>query len=504
MNKLVLLVGFLGWIFPAVAQDSLLLRMADRNSPLLTRFVNPENFSAASIALLGSISHIELVSVFNNERWRSNDIVPDGDKHNYGRLQASGIVSGSGNYSFGIASYEKGAVSDRNGRNALDRDRTGPYTLVDSVGGTLHYETYSIGGAFAFPVGKFIVGVGMDYVAQNGYRQHDPRFKTIISDFKFKTGVMRTVGKYDAGIGLEAGRYSQNVSIRNFQADRKDYIYYHYGLGYYGKMFSETTDNSSMDYAGITLEGNWFWLPKEHDDGYFFVGQYNYQSTEANYGKIHPGVYRLTQIDANGGYWLGSRQIRHKLGAFVEDDHGVGTEYVYEKVVVNEQTHLTDYRLLTHSAKYRFHHTSLGMEYLMITGFLSSSTLSVNGRLFFVRHKESYANTASLSSDTWNGELNIHWQKIFQQSWLSADFGLACQNEIDSSFDGIQQNIISRYDIEPLFVFQKQQQTSFFAGVLFVQKLSTGGALKGGVKGELASGSVVDQSMVNVTLGYIF
>ncbi len=504
MMRLILLVCLALAFGSANAQDSLLLRVDGMNNPLRTRFLEPITFNAASMALLGEVTHVELEGIHQRSGLKGSGLIPDGDERLLSRIQTNGVVSKEGQYAYGMAGYEKGSLSGRNGWNGLDRYRTGPYALIDTIGGTLFYESYAISGAMAFPLRSFILGVGLDYGAKNAYGMSDPRFKATVSDFKVKAGLLRPFKKYDAGMGVEVGRYSQNASSRNYQSDRKDYIFYHYGLGSYGKLFSGTTDNSAMDYSGLDLALNWFFLPASVDDGVYISGSYHHQHTEAKYGKVHPGVYTSGELELHAGYWLGETGFRHKMGGFIQRLKGTGTEYIYEKVVVDDQTQLIDYRLLTHSAKYRLQHALGGVEYLMVGNLSSSSSLSASGRLFLRDHQETYASAAAMSYRSWNSSLGLHWQQLFTKSWFAVDVGFALQNPLDDSWQGIPVNAIVRYDTEPGFMVAKQRQTTCSANVTYVKALKKSGAVKVGLSWSHSRGSYVDQTSFGFSLGYIF
>ncbi len=505
MKRLLFWLWIMMWIGAAVnAQDSLLIQLDQWYSPARTRYVIPERFNAASMSMMGPVKQIELTGMHQSDRLESNGAVPEGDRLTVNGIQTYGVVSKNGRYSFGMAGYEKGSLSGRNGHNALDAFRTGPYVLMDTIGGKLYYESYYISGALTFPWRKSTFGMGLDYKAQNAYRKLDPRVQSTVSDFSMHLSLMRQMGEYFVGIGAQTGRYSQNVSSRNYRPDRKDYVFYHYGLGNYGKLFSGTTDNSSMDYSGFHLGANGFILPAEHTDGFYLWGDFNRWETQANYGKIHPGVYRCWLTDVHAGYWMGLHSVRHKVGGFIQYQKGKGTEYVYEVVVVDQQTQLTDYRLLTQSSKYLRHHSVAGIEYLLLASFSEKSSFSASGRILLRNQDEKYAASAKVGFNSWNGLVELRWQHRFKTSWLSVEAGFDTNNPLKSSWKGVVENAIVRHDTYPQHLVDKQQANAYSAGVLFVQALKGAGAIKGSVHGSLSNGSYVDRSSFSFMVGYIF
>lgn len=226
--------------FSVKAQDSIQLYPKINNQYSIERnfkaqfYYNPANMSDYSSSSFSEFN----IGFHNDDRNIYREQLGAGEKGL--SVNAQSFLKINPNRSvWGKATYQNLKKNTFRWNENLDYERIAPYTTADSVGGNLNLERYFFAGGLSQKINKWTVGGEVGYLAQLGYRTHDPRMRSTTSDLSIKAGINYNVFReYEIGVFGTFNKYTQNSSLTFQSILGKPFVYQMSGLGISNYFFS--------------------------------------------------------------------------------------------------------------------------------------------------------------------------------------------------------------------------------------------------------------------------
>lgn len=182
----------------------------------------------------------------------------NGEKH-FGFEASSQIRLDNNSVVYGNAAYTNGKRYGVRWNETSDFQLLYPFVMADSIGGTLRYEQYELGGGYAAHKGRWSYGASMSYRARSEYRTKDPRPKNMVADLLAKVSAGFNIGKKMLSVSAHAGKYKQTNEVAFFNELGASKEYHLLGLGSEFIRFSGTSNN--VYFKGNNFGGSIDWLP---------------------------------------------------------------------------------------------------------------------------------------------------------------------------------------------------------------------------------------------------
>ncbi|MFD1772014.1 DUF6850 family outer membrane beta-barrel protein [Sphingobacterium suaedae] len=147
---------------------------------------------------------------------------------------------------WGNAQYVSSEIKKVNYNESLDYDRILPYALADSVGGDLKQESYTFGGGLARTYEKWTLAGEVAVVAQQAYRQLDPRPNNRSSTLTVElSGARELAWPYTVALAVEGELYKQTAQLSFANQLGIPLIFNLNGLGNYNNLLTGSGGGSS-------------------------------------------------------------------------------------------------------------------------------------------------------------------------------------------------------------------------------------------------------------------
>lgn len=258
----------------AVAGDSIVARIRPWHHPQIN-FLSGYQSNPALLSLkpLPALSTVRLG--YTGSDHRSFHLLQDGEgEQQYGALAAGYKRDGAFDLLGGLT-YSHHTTTGIKWSNVTDLDKTGPYILADTLGGTTYGEQYHLWGGASRQLGAHAFHLNLSYRAYGSYRQKDPRASIKVSDFTIGLGWARRIGKHLFGLSAEYNRYRQYASVRNYKDDGRALTNFYVlnGLGFYSDILSGAEYTYGVAYHGAGFNLAFQWIPQA-PTGLYLTGQY--------------------------------------------------------------------------------------------------------------------------------------------------------------------------------------------------------------------------------------
>lgn len=234
-------------------QDSLALRVAERQKPLMAREFSPQ-YTDISILYTPWLTGTTVQAGYNWAKEKNAVMTQNGDGLSLGEFRASSLKKlGDRAAAEGGVSYQRGVKRNVLWNSTSDFELLYPYIMADTVGGNLQKEQYAFYGRYAAGIGSdWKYGLSGSYRALHEYRQTDPRPRNITSDLSVGTSAGRQVGSGHV-LSIQAGyrRYHQLQAVAFMSPRGANTAEFHMtGLASdYGR-FTGTGDFTNLRYRG--------------------------------------------------------------------------------------------------------------------------------------------------------------------------------------------------------------------------------------------------------------
>lgn len=255
MSRKLIVFAAIMLVFPVLmsGQDSLALRISERQKPLLTRDFNPA-YTDVSILYTPWLNGTVVQTGYNWAKEKNSVLMQNGDGLSMGEFKASSLKKlGTDAVAEGGVSYQRGVKKNVVWNSTSDFELLYPYIMADTVGGNLQKEQYQFYGRYAGAIGNnWKYGLSGSYRALHEYRQTDPRPRNISSDLSVSVSAGRLVG---AGhiLSLKASyrRYHQLQAVTFMNPRGANTAEFHMtGLASTFGRFTGTGDFTNLRYRG--------------------------------------------------------------------------------------------------------------------------------------------------------------------------------------------------------------------------------------------------------------
>ncbi|MGQ1787791.1 DUF6850 family outer membrane beta-barrel protein [Saccharicrinis sp. GN24d3] len=446
-----------------------------------TQFANPalmDGLHQVNVKTMGG-------SYYYNEDGKLYN-VQKGNKTNKYRLAIHSYTKKESFTFYSEVYYQNGSKDNVTWNNINYSGRIGPYLIADSTGGTSYHEEYFFKGGIERKYDIFSWGIEGSYLARIHYRKNDPRPKTNTSIISIKPGVSFRVKKYRLGLHVGVDRYEQNLNMRIYGGDNeKDYFYFLEGLGFYDKVFSGTNAYLETDYSSNAIEAGVQFVPVKKE-GLFYTLKWLNSNTEQYFAHTYPSIYKQHFLIGKLGWTKQYENLFLQFDGLAHFTNGVGTERVYESIIVNEETDTSDKRLLTESDNY-----SLNRLNLHLSAFLSSNIsdqIMVFGRAHIEKQKfkEEYLSSSEMRWQRTGWKVQPSIQVLFGHSYLECSLGYASylfgNKEIIGIPDGqgnsdIRQSTIKESLILPNWKYKTADYSNYFISIKYTTNIAEKKAL---------------------------
>lgn len=237
----------------------------------------------------------------------------------------------SGNAVWGEAGFSTANVRDVKWCDCLEYERVAPYILGDEVGGNLSTRRYSFAGGYAFHTRAWLLGLSGAYRAEIGYRNCDPRLKSIVSDLSLALGAARYINRgYTLGVSAAFNLYRQNCDIDFYNPLNDINTYTLTGLGsYYPRFMGNTNKNSGYESTGGSFSLQWQPVGSE---GFYALTSFRFYKMEQrlrNYNNLTLGYTSNSSIHISAAYGLRLDKLRMSPGLSATFFNRKGTENIF-------------------------------------------------------------------------------------------------------------------------------------------------------------------------------
>ncbi len=215
------------------------------------RFVNPVNFHLQhQDSLYDDLGRNAVVSLSYGGGRRKGDFLHyEGNQFSDVRVMGAGSHTYDGHGTlFGSVTYARGNDKDISWNACRHAERYFPYLSTDSVGGDTHYESYKVSGGYAFPLGRWVLGVQGAFDGEHAHRLTDPRLLTINTWLKAGVGASCDLHGHSLSLALEYARNKQHIAMRYWRPGQQDRFFVCYGFGLYDKRESAVLFSYSRMY----------------------------------------------------------------------------------------------------------------------------------------------------------------------------------------------------------------------------------------------------------------
>ncbi len=442
---------------------------------------------------------------------RSFHLLQDGEgEQQYGALAAGYKRDGAFDLLGGLT-YSHHTTTGIKWSNVTDLDKTGPYILADTLGGTTYGEQYHLWGGASRQLGAHAFHLNLSYRAYGSYRQKDPRASIKVSDFTIGLGWARRIGKHLFGLSAEYNRYRQYASVRNYKDDGRALTNFYVlnGLGFYSDILSGAEYTYGVAYHGAGFNLAFQWIPQA-PTGLYLTGQYRGFSNAFLHSNYTYGVYAKKALQAEGGYRMAFEKFTYAFKAHVNYLHGRGTEYLYKVVVVDHESRESDRQLLSRLPKYSREELNCTLAllttyntqgYLLSAeaggGFQTEAELYQKGT-FFTRFKNGAGHLILQGQKftdkaTWGMRLQGQVQKI-----ISAD------QQLLSTSDGDARYVVTRSLVLPDFNTKKLDLYRAKAGLSLIMPVKQNLAIHLGLNYEITSNTDRSNHFWEGSVGFFF
>lgn len=374
------------------------------------------HLNPAAISLIPVEKHITVSASYTSLKCNQLHYSFEGDKRVAYNGRVTGFKQSKSHTVAGIAGYSKGTDFHLKWTDVSDNPKIGPYRLADTTGGNRHFEIYNVGGTVSMKTRYGYIGLLGNYRAESAHRTHDPRSSTTISEPEAAVGFMVNSAEYAIGVSLRISHYSQFVNVKNVRSDRKDMFYFLYGFGNYNDLISGSNSYYSVDYSGLCYNATFFMLPDQGKNGWFTDTKFKAGTVKANLDETTPGVFRTCVLSSTTGYQWRANTHPLFLGIQFSHGNGKGTEQYYETIIVDEETNLTDTRLLSKGQKYHQQHSSVALVFNSTSG--QDNILFTSNCKTGLNHHEIKYKTTSYGQEVnkWFTDISGHLQKTFNKT----------------------------------------------------------------------------------------
>lgn len=238
---------------------------------------------------------------------------------------------GSRSAVWGEAGFSTAMLRDVKWCDCLDYEKVAPYILGDEVGGDLSTRRYSFSGGYASTFSNWLIGVRGAYRAEIGYRNRDPRLKSIVSDLDISAGVgYRMTDEYFLGLSAGLDIYRQNCDLDFYNPVNDINTFTLTGLGsFYSRFMGNTNKNSGYESTGASVAVQW---QPAGDEGLFFLldcSTYKMEQRLRNFNNLTLGFKNNSTINVSAAYTLRVSAVKLSPAASFRHFSAKGTENIF-------------------------------------------------------------------------------------------------------------------------------------------------------------------------------
>ncbi len=324
-------------------------------NPALKRYNKQKNLTYIGLSGIGRIQNKHL---YNYKGKNSNAV----------KFNATGKVKIKDVDVWGEALYLNKKIGDKRWSDVANTEFINPYLIADTVGGDSFIEKYKFIGGVNFQDNKTTYGGELMYNAEYHHGETDPRPFNKVIDVKATFGVARQVLDNSVlGASVYYDYYRQNVSVRSYKEERKDYFYYLRGFGQYHRKLSGSEKAVSNNYIsksyGLSLE--WYNLDEQN---YFIQYKIEKGRVDQDHSNLYiPFFYNSisTELTLAKKFIFYDKALIFKIIPSYYSKKG--TEVIYERVKVGDTPVRYDWQPLSESQRYTSKKSELNLYTLFIT-----------------------------------------------------------------------------------------------------------------------------------------
>ncbi|MCU4174098.1 DUF6850 family outer membrane beta-barrel protein [Carboxylicivirga sp. N1Y90] len=426
-----------------------------------------------------------------------------GNKSNTWQLNIESYNIKNNTTLFSKVYYKKGNTENVQWNNVDLIEEIGPYWVADTTKGTNEFEHYFFNGGIAHRFEKLTLAIEGSFLAKILYKTVNPRVKNISNSIRIVPGIKYNTSRYSSGFSIGFESYKQDSDTRIYDdSGRKDFFYMLEGLGYYDYKLSQTASSYGIYYAMQKWSANMQIRPIVK--GIYANILFQQSINEMGMSDIIPNIYRFENIHFKAGWQNKTDNSEFRLGLKGEHRKGNGKERVYETVIIEPNTDLTDKRLLTESDNYSKKTDVLTLEAMLSSKRQVKVKYILKAFYQMGQYNEDYLDVSVLKYNFNKWQVKSYIQYHLNDSFIEFVASYLNYNTTNASLKGLPDTKVSSDLILPYFQFISAAYSQYQFEFKYNYQLRNSSTICLALKYENANSTQINNQQTSIHLAYIF